>query len=492
MRKFFVDQFLPALSRTLFHSIWEGLVVSVMAGIVILLTRRSLPAVRYTLLTSLLFLFLTGTVISFLVEMNSGSGAWNIGEMIGGSNSSLTSPSHTGSWLEWLTGFLTAHAEPIVFIWCLVFLFKLCRMILDMLYVRRLRYHHTFSVDSYWINRMQTLSKELGIGRTVLLVESALVKVPTVIGHFKPLILFPASIFTQIPPGELEAILLHELAHIRRSDYLVNFIQRFCELVFFFNPGLLWISSLIRIERENCCDDVAIYHTSDKALLVEALIRCKERSIQTPTYALGLFDKPSVLMQRLSRIVYNRNKTLSFFETGFFALSLVVIAALLLSVSGSHPSPGLSVTPAFTQSRPSVKVPDIERTVSENLSHRAAKKITKSRVKVNTSSPFVWPPSPPEAIPQAPPAAEPLQALAELQKQRAEKDRAQADLDRAQALKDQAQAERDREQANKDRQQAERDRIQAERDREQAFKDRLQAESDRIRAEKDRLHNYQQ
>src|SRR5688572_11218736 len=157
-------------------------------------------------------------------------------------------------------------------------------------------------------------------------------------GHLKPVILVPVGILTGLPAAEVEAVLLHELAHIRRHDYLVNFIQRAAEMLFFFNPALLWVSSLLRIERENCCDDIAIAKTKDKLQFVEALISFKEHSLRHPQYALGLFGKRNLLIQRVSRIVHNRNKTLSPFEVVFFGVNLFVFV-LLISVTRKPVTP---------------------------------------------------------------------------------------------------------------------------------------------------------
>jgi bla regulator protein BlaR1 len=80
-----------------------------------------------------------------------------------------------------------------------------------------------------------------------------------VIGNLKPVILMPIGLLTALTTEEVEAILMHELAHIKRRDYLVNLLQSLMEIVFFFNPAVLWISQLIKAERENCCDDLALY-----------------------------------------------------------------------------------------------------------------------------------------------------------------------------------------------------------------------------------------
>jgi len=93
---------------------------------------------------------------------------------------------------------------------------------------------------------LQRLATRLGVGRAVRLVQSVRVDVPSVIGHFKPVILLPASALTGLAPQELEAILAHELAHIRRHDYLVNLIQTTIETLLFYHPAVWWISREIR------------------------------------------------------------------------------------------------------------------------------------------------------------------------------------------------------------------------------------------------------
>ena len=163
-----------------------------------------------------------------------------------------------GQALEQLGLFLDANSPWIVSGWLIILVFKLGKMIVDMMYLSRLRNHKISAPGDEWIIKLQSLGDELGIRKKVSLLQSALVKVPVVMGHFKPVILVPVGILTGLPAAEVEAVLLHELAHIRRHDYLVNFIQRAAEMLFFFNPALLWVSSLLRIERENCCDDIAI------------------------------------------------------------------------------------------------------------------------------------------------------------------------------------------------------------------------------------------
>ena len=94
--------------------------------------------------------------------------------------------------------------------------------------------------------------------RSVRLLESARVSVPIVVGWIKPTLLVPAAVLGGLAPSELEAVLAHELAHIRRHDYLVNLLQSAVETLLFYHPGVWWVSHVVRVEREHCCDDLAV------------------------------------------------------------------------------------------------------------------------------------------------------------------------------------------------------------------------------------------
>ena len=115
------------------------------------------------------------------------------------------------------------------------------------------------------------LSRRLHIAAPITLLESTLVDVPTVIGWLKPVVLLPASALAALSPQQLEAILAHELAHIRRHDYLVNLLQTLVETLLFYHPAVWWLSRRIRIERENCCDDLAVSLCGDPVAYASAL-----------------------------------------------------------------------------------------------------------------------------------------------------------------------------------------------------------------------------
>jgi GWxTD domain-containing protein len=123
-----------------------------------------------------------------------------------------------------------------------------------------------------------------------------------VVGHFRPLILLPVGLLAGLSPGQVEAILLHELAHIRRHDYLVNLMQRLAEGLFFYHPAVWWISRVIRTERENCCDDVVVSITGNAHEYAVALTALEQFRLSGPEPAIAATG--GYLMKRIHRLLY--------------------------------------------------------------------------------------------------------------------------------------------------------------------------------------------
>jgi beta-lactamase regulating signal transducer with metallopeptidase domain len=143
----------------------------------------------------------------------------------------------------------------------------------------------------------------LGISKKIQVWISAQVDVPAVTGFFKPVILLPAAIINHLSVQQVEAILLHELAHIRRNDYLVNLLQSAVELILFFNPFAFWLSKAARIERENCCDDWVMsfqYNHQDYAKAL--LILEEQRHFTSFTFALAATSGKKNLLFRIKRL----------------------------------------------------------------------------------------------------------------------------------------------------------------------------------------------
>jgi uncharacterized protein (TIGR03435 family) len=131
------------------------------------------------------------------------------------------------------------------------------------------------------------LGRRLGVTRPVRLYLSVAVDVPAVIGYLRPYILLPISAVTGLDEFQLAAVLAHELAHVRRHDYLVNMLQSAVETVLFFHPAVWWISRRIREERELCCDDLAVGVCGDPVVYARALVQLEELRGTIPEGALA-------------------------------------------------------------------------------------------------------------------------------------------------------------------------------------------------------------
>ena len=122
-----------------------------------------------------------------------------------------------------------------------------------------------------WQQALDGLKTRIRVSRPVRLLVSSLVQAPAVVGWLRPIVLVPVGALAGLPPEQVEALLLHELAHIRRHDYLVNILQSVVEALLFYHPAVWWVSGHIRAERELCCDDAVIAVNRDAVTYARAL-----------------------------------------------------------------------------------------------------------------------------------------------------------------------------------------------------------------------------
>jgi bla regulator protein BlaR1 len=335
IKELFTNQATSAICWTLLHSLWQGLLFTIVAGFVMMITKKSSSAIRYNILSILFFLFLIVSAFTFILEWNNSISANRNQAIVNSPPISwqttiqsilLIHPDRKQPFLEIVTNFLSLHASLIVTIWFIILSAKIVKLISALVYTQHIRNHKTHKPSFYWRNKIALLCDQLKIGKPIVLLESEIIKMPSVFGHLKPVIFIPLGLLTHLQPEEVESILLHELAHIRRSDYLINLLQNLAEIIYFFNPALLWMSSLIRDERENCCDDIAIGHTKNRKQFVQALISFRELPIHNSRYITAFPGNRNRLVQRVTRIVQNKNKTLNPVENIYLILSLLIIS----------------------------------------------------------------------------------------------------------------------------------------------------------------------
>ena len=191
--------------------------------------------------------------------------------------------------------------RAVVFVWVLGVAALLGRMAAGWWYVRRLHRTALAAEPSEWQRVSTRLSARLGLRRAAHVVESVLVEVPTVVGWLRPAIVLPVAAIAQLTPSQVEAILAHELAHIRRCDYAVNLAQTLAETLLFYHPAVWWLSARIRTEREHCCDDIAVAMCGDALGYAEALTELEQWRTASSVLALAATD--GSLLNRVRRIL---------------------------------------------------------------------------------------------------------------------------------------------------------------------------------------------
>jgi GWxTD domain-containing protein len=206
---------------------------------------------------------------------------------------------------------------------------------------RRLRTTGVRPAPAEWQERFAALHTGLRIGRAVTLLESCLAEVPVVIGYLRPMVLLPAGMITGLTGGQVEALLIHELAHIRRHDYLVNLLQSAVEGLLFYHPAVWWVSHVIRTEREHCCDDTVVAMRGDARGYAGALAALE--SMRAPQAALAASG--GSLVKRVRRLLQQPEGPQTSPATTIAAIALLTGAATLLSAWQQQPPTPQRPTP---------------------------------------------------------------------------------------------------------------------------------------------------
>jgi GWxTD domain-containing protein len=319
-----------AIGWTLVHSLWEGAMVAlVLAGA--LFASRS-PGVRYWAACMAMLAMLAGFGYTFaraIPESTAEEGAttrtenrvWRGRQ---GPLADVPDKFRAADALPWLAPFWIAG----------VILFHL-RTMASWMAARRLRRRGVCVAPGAWQERLNRLSGSLRVSRPVVLLESCLAEAPAVIGYLRPVILVPVGVLAGMPAGQMEAILLHELAHIRRHDYLVNLLQTVVEGFLFYHPAVWWISGTIRAERENCCDDLAVAARGDVHEYATALATLEHNRWAASDAVLAATG--GNLMKRIRRLLYPLEAQRAALTPVFSAGILTLTAAVALTAWQTKP-----------------------------------------------------------------------------------------------------------------------------------------------------------
>lgn len=242
--------------------------------------------------------------------------------------------------------------------------------------VQRMRHRCVEPVGDAMRGTAQALARRLRVRRSVRVVNSALAQVPSTVGWLRPIILLPASAVTGLTPDQLSALIAHELAHVRRHDYLVNLLQSAIETLLFYHPAVWWVSHRMRVEREHCCDDLAVAVCGDPLVYARALSQM-ESSRRAPRLLAAASG--GSLLNRVRRILgistphdnaFARSASGVLVVLGVMALAVVVeLSAASASAETAEPA-STSATVDTPQTPPSMDaVEAVERSWQKAAAH---------------------------------------------------------------------------------------------------------------------------
>jgi beta-lactamase regulating signal transducer with metallopeptidase domain len=306
-----------AIGWALLHLLWQGVLVGAILAATLALMKRQSANARY--------LASCGAMIALLVLLVATAvRAYDPSAAVAGSLPSTVSM-HAATLLD-TTGDLAAvatndtpstgqivaravataapHLPTIVMIWAFGVLLLSVRLLFGWIRAHELARRNATPAGRDWQLAAARLSEALRLRRGVELLESAAVEVPTVIGFVKPVILLPVATLSGLSTDQIEMILAHELAHIRRHDFLINLIQAVVETLLFYHPAVWWISHCVRVEREHCCDDMAVAVCGNALQYARALTRLEELRVD-PAHAFIAANGGS-LMSRIRRLIPQR------------------------------------------------------------------------------------------------------------------------------------------------------------------------------------------
>jgi Zn-dependent protease with chaperone function len=339
-----------AVAQALVSFLWQGaLVALVLAGVLAVV--RS-PRLRYGMAAGALLLMIALPVATVVRQVGGESRAES---PIPGADSPGYAPSPPPGALEkaqeWdpvmssAGGRLTDWLPAVFAGWLLGVVLLSVWNGMGWMRVRQMARREVRAVEEVWLVRLGELKARMGIGRAVALLESARVQVPTVIGWLKPVILVPASVFSGLSPRQLEAVLAHELAHVRRHDDLINLLQTLVETLLFYHPAVWWVSRQVRIERESCCDDLALAVCGDRLGYARALAALEE--LRAPRLALAANGGELLArIRRLAGVPAPSSGRSSAWLAGALALAFLLSAAAVHSARRETPAAPAPPPPA--------------------------------------------------------------------------------------------------------------------------------------------------
>jgi beta-lactamase regulating signal transducer with metallopeptidase domain len=284
---------------------------------------------------------------------------------------------------------IDAATPSLAFIWIIGALIMLFRFATNLFYIQNLRNTGISEVSNRWNDIFTTLKNKSGVKKQIRFLESTLIKSPLTIGHIKPLILIPAGMLMNMPSEQVEAVILHELAHIKRSDYLLNIIQNLVESLIFFHPVTWILSENIKREREHICDDYSVGTIKNPIDLAKALFEIEKNKAIVPDLALGAGK--GMLINRINRIVNLEERG----KRNYYGIVPAILLILFLAISPAFHMKSVEKDPEnentetvsnVSKSFPEVVASDQKKVIENNQMGKYPQKTEKQVISLTVDS----------------------------------------------------------------------------------------------------------
>ncbi|MGB3468327.1 MAG: M56 family metallopeptidase [Cyclobacteriaceae bacterium] len=341
----YLNDLLPQIGYTLLHSLW-GVTIVVLITIGIIRIFKMTATVRHQLAAAAQVLSFLLVLFIFVYSGPTGktTGERQITEAVSYSEASgQVGEAQVLPALNRASWYGVSSARLLGIAWFVGLLLLASFRIFSYCISRRMKKTGLFTVTDYWQDRLYQLSISSGIIRKVRIHLSTKVQSPVLIGYFKPMILVPLGFFGELSPREVESILLHELAHIKRHDYLHLLIQQTINMLLFYHPAIWLLSRVIDQERENACDDYVLAVTGDARTYARALGTMQLNYSKTQNkMAMNLLNDKNSVLQRLRRL-FGEETRLQWSTRLLILPALILISGLLLAFAPSDDHESRSV-----------------------------------------------------------------------------------------------------------------------------------------------------
>lgn len=321
------SKLLDAVGWTLVHFVWQGALIACVAAVALTALRNAKPQQRYLIACSALLACVLWPALELTLRLSQPATSGPV-QRIAAAIAAGSSSNPDG-----VLGYLQARLPWVVAAWAACAAALALRMALGLAWIGQAA--KRFKTDEQWQARLGRLAGRMGVDRAVRLRVVDNLASPITAGWWRPVVLVPASLVSGMPPDLLEALLAHELGHVKRFDYLVNLGQNVVEILLFYHPAVWWISGRIRAEREHIADELAAAALGEPRRLARALSELER--VQFSDAHLAQAANGGDLMGRIRRLVRPDRQALSW-KASIPVLGLAALCGAMYANASPEPA----------------------------------------------------------------------------------------------------------------------------------------------------------